>query len=400
MVDGTGYATPSRVDNATQCEGAPRSLLGTSRSAEFRFLIFSLICERARTTKGRQEFADGGRGFSRRCLTNSFSMRPALWIWRSSRSDAAATSRTAKIEKHAMFLLGTLERLREIELKPRVTVPVVVDGPNDGHEMRAVGARVQRGVKVRVQASPRSNLALRRKLLFVGLQDGFGFLEVGFRQIRNGNLQHGAFEKGADVKQFLDFVRGERGNHRAAMGDDLDKSLRFELAQGFTDGNAADAQIERDSILAELLTFLNFSPDDHFAQLVGHCRRERHARNAVVDGAVFSFCFCIQGHEIRPASMKLPSGEEDNISAAIADLQRGKALEYYIQERVYCNASGTYRCRAPLGFRSTRRIYERSYHSRTSHRFPHRRRTHAARHRWRPTARRRRLVLSLGTLSK
>src|SRR5579864_5522877 len=183
-----------------------------------------------------------------------------------------------------MFLLGAFKCVRQIKLQPRVTVPVVVDCLNHRHEARTIRPRIQRGMKLPVQAAPSSHFLFFPQRLFVRLQYRFRLLKVVFRQVRYGEPQYLAFEQNANIEQLLDFFGRKRGHHAATMRHNRNQSLRFQLAHGFADGDAAHLKIGRDRVLPQLLSFLNLAPNNHFAQLIRDGGSERRPWYTVAGG--------------------------------------------------------------------------------------------------------------------
>jgi hypothetical protein len=215
-------------------------------------------------------------------------------------------SLAAKLEKFAMFALGAFEGLREIKLQARVAIAVVVEHLNDGHEIGTIGARIERGMELPIQASPGANLPFHPQSFLVGLEDLLGLLKILVRKIGNGKFQNLTFEKRANSEELFDLFPGEGGNNRAAMSHDFDEPFRFQLAQRFADGDAADLEIHGNGVLAELLSLLNLTADYHFAQFFGDGRCKREARDAFSRAASFRSSFRI--HERLLGTTPISSG--------------------------------------------------------------------------------------------
>ncbi len=97
------------------------------------------------------------------------------------------------------------------------------------------------------------------------LQNCVGFSEVlcckkGYRQLQNLRLQ-----QSADGKQLSNVTGREGRDNGAAVGNDCDQSFGVQLAEGFTNGNAADLVLVRDCVLAELSSLRNLTSDDLIA---------------------------------------------------------------------------------------------------------------------------------------
>ncbi len=86
----------------------------------------------------------------------------------------------AKIKQRMMFSTDLFKATSQIKMQTRVAVAVVVEPLNDGHEARAIGARVERGMKLVVQPAPRADFAFRPERFVKDFENLFGFLEILF----------------------------------------------------------------------------------------------------------------------------------------------------------------------------------------------------------------------------
>src|SRR5882757_6219127 len=68
------------------------------------------------------------------------------------------------------------------------------------------------------------------------------FLDVAGRYSRCRESKGDAFERGANLEQFDDLVRGPAGDQRPAVGAKRDISFSGKLPDGFTDRHPADAE--------------------------------------------------------------------------------------------------------------------------------------------------------------
>src|SRR6266481_1845598 len=87
---------------------------------------------------------------------------------------------------------------------------------------------------------------------------------------------------------------------------DLDEAFRFDLAERFADGDAADLKFVGQSVLAQLFALLNFAANNHFPQFVGDGGGEGLARNPTstrgMEGSKFRFAFYQHGTNPKCAS--------------------------------------------------------------------------------------------------
>src|SRR6267154_2885706 len=81
--------------------------------------------------------------------------------------------------------------------------------------------------------------------------------------------------------------------------NDLDEAFRFDLAERFADGDAADLKFVGQSVLAQLLALLNFAANNHFPRFVGDGGGEGLARNPTrargMERSKFRFAFYQHG---------------------------------------------------------------------------------------------------------
>src|SRR5215831_16336791 len=61
---------------------------------------------------------------------------------------------TAKLEDLVVLVIRSFHTVRQVQLEPGVSFSAVVDVADDGHEARLVGAGIEDGMKLPIQASP------------------------------------------------------------------------------------------------------------------------------------------------------------------------------------------------------------------------------------------------------
>ena len=130
-----------------------------------------------------------------------------------------------------------------------------------------------------VELSPVGHAIVVPEFAFELAQDLFRFRKILRGEVRDGKFEKFRFEQCAQFEEFLDIAGREGGDDSAAIGNDADEALGVELAESFTDGNAAHTKLEGDGILTELRAFGDFSTDDPIAQAVGDLGSEGTARN-------------------------------------------------------------------------------------------------------------------------
>ena len=91
----------------------------------------------------------------------------------------------AQFQNLMMFLVSALDSVRQIQLQASIPFAAVIDVSDNRHKPRKDRARVQSGMEVPVQASPRGDMILSPQLADVLPQDGGCFSEVLLGQMRN-----------------------------------------------------------------------------------------------------------------------------------------------------------------------------------------------------------------------
>src|SRR4029079_970381 len=99
----------------------------------------------------------------------------------------------------------------------------------------------------------------------------------GARVVLGGQVGDGAANEigldiGAELVQLRDLLERERRDDRTPMWVEGDETLGLELAERFTDGNPADAELGTDRVLSERASLGVVAAKDAFADRVG-----RHA---------------------------------------------------------------------------------------------------------------------------
>ena len=74
---------------------------------------------------------------------------------------------SAQFKDLVVFFVGALDAVGEIQLQPRVALTTVIDVADDGHEMGPLGARIQKRMKLPVEAPPGEKMVFVLEFAFV-----------------------------------------------------------------------------------------------------------------------------------------------------------------------------------------------------------------------------------------
>ena len=97
---------------------------------------------------------------------------------------------------------------------------------------------------------------------------------------RDEPFQRKTFQREAKFEQFLDVIAAQRGDDRAAIGQDLHQPFLGEFEQRFANRAAAHAQLPRDVELHDARARLDLPRRDALAEKIGYARCRRDAFHA------------------------------------------------------------------------------------------------------------------------
>jgi hypothetical protein len=168
-----------------------------------------------------------------------------------------------------MFGLGARSSIGQGELETGMPIAFLQQVRDNGERTWLTGMLVEDHVEFPVQLPPAAHMH-GVKLRAVFLKDALEPLIIGFRQMRCRGLEQARLQQSPEFEQFLDLFRRESGDDGAAVGMDLHEPLRFQLHQGFSDRDPADAELHSQRFLAELEAGLELAVHDAPAQLLRH----------------------------------------------------------------------------------------------------------------------------------
>ncbi len=154
---------------------------------------------------------------------------------------------------------GALASLGQEQLQAGVAFAVVIDVAQQGVELGHVGAGIEGGVELVVEATPGADVAGVVEVAAETLVQAFGHGELGGGEIGDGGAEDFGFQQGADAEELFDFAGGEGGDHGAAIGINVNQSLGEEFAEGLAHRDTADLEFGGNRILPQLFALMQLA---------------------------------------------------------------------------------------------------------------------------------------------
>ncbi|KIU28429.1 hypothetical protein SR39_25870 [Methylobacterium radiotolerans] len=158
------------------------------------------------------------------------------------------------------------------DLQPRRPLAILQERGHDRQGARPAGVPDQVEVEAAVQVAPAEDLAgLQRRAVL--LREGVEIADVVGGQVRCRELEQLRLELNAQLEDVLDLLERQARHDRPAMRHDPHELAGLQLQQGFADRDAADPELLRQGVLAQLHPRRQIPVQDLLAQGIRDGRR-------------------------------------------------------------------------------------------------------------------------------